>query len=53
MYNCPVHQELTVLKAINVVFLPPNTTSKTKQIDQGVIQSLKAKYRTNLVQKYF
>ncbi len=35
--NCPAHPEVTELKAINLVFLPPNTTSKTQPMDQGVI----------------
>ena len=36
------------LKAIKLYFLPPNTTSKTQPTDQGVIHSLKAKYRKNV-----
>ena len=40
------------LKAIKLVFLPPNTKFKTQPMDQGVIRSLKSKYRTVLVQKY-
>ena len=47
--NCPSHLEVENLKAIKLVFLPPNTTSKTQPMDQGVIRSLKAKYRTDLV----
>ncbi|XP_065056398.1 tigger transposable element-derived protein 4-like [Rhopilema esculentum] len=50
--KCPAHPEVENLKAIKLVFLPPNTTSKTQPTDQGVIRSLKAKYRTVLVQKY-
>ena len=50
--NCPSDLEVENLKAIKLVFLPPNTTSKTQPMDQGVIRRLKAKYRTVLVQKY-
>ena len=34
--------------AVELVFLPPNTTSKTKPMDQGVIRALKAHNRSNL-----
>ncbi len=50
--NCPAHPQIGDLKAINLVFLPPNTTSHTQPMDQGVIHSLKAKYRHLVVQKY-
>ena len=42
--NCTAHPEIGELKAIDLFFLPPNT-------DQGVIRSLKARYRTKVVQK--
>ena len=35
--NCPAHAEVSGLKAINLQFLPPNTTSCTQPMDQGVI----------------
>ena len=41
--NCPAHSDNNDLKAIELVFLPPNTTSHTQPMDQGVIPSLKAK----------
>ena len=44
--NCPAHPEVENLEAIELVFLPPNTTSKTQPMDQGVIRSLKAFYRS-------
>ena len=47
--NCPAHPNVDNLKAIQLVFLPPNTTSKTQSMDQGVIRALKAFYRTNVV----
>ena len=49
--NCPALPHIDNLKAIKLYFLPFNTTSKTQPMDQGVIHSLKAKYRKNVVQK--
>ena len=49
--NCPAHPEVPDLKAIELIFLPPNTTSKLQLMDQGVIRSLKAYYRLALVRK--
>ena len=43
--NCPAHPGINDLKALELVFLPPNTTSHTQPMDQGVIWSLKSKYR--------
>ena len=43
--NCPAHPIIEGLKAVKLVFLPSNTTSKTQPMDHGVIRSLKAKYR--------
>ena len=43
--NSPAHRIIEGLKAVELVFLPPNTTWKTQPMDQGVIRSLKAKYR--------
>ena len=40
------------LTAIDLIFLPPNTTSVTQPMDQGVIQLLKAKYREKVILKY-
>ena len=49
--NFPAHPYIENLKTIKLFFLPPNTTSITQPIDQGVIRSLKAKYRINVVRK--
>eukprot|EP00794_Sanderia_malayensis_P001774 gene1774-biopygen1618 len=50
--NCPAHPTIDSLQAVELIFLPPNTTSKTQPMDQGVIRSLKAYYRTHVVKKY-
>jgi hypothetical protein len=50
--NCPAHPTISNLKAINLVFLGPNTTCKTQPMDQGVIRSIKAFYRGATVRKY-
>ena len=44
--NFPVHPEVPTLDWVEVIFLPPNTTSITKPTDQGVMRFLKAKYRS-------
>ena len=49
--NCPAHPIIEGLKAVELVFLPPNTTSKTQPMDQGVIRSLKAKYHNKSYSK--
>lgn len=50
--NCPAHPTIDGLKAVELIFLPPNTTSKTQPMDQGVIRSLKAFYRHSLIKRY-
>ena len=50
--NCVAHPHIEGLKAIQLVFLPPNTTSKTQPMDQGVNRSLKAHYRALTVQLF-
>ena len=49
--NCTAHPDIGGLKAIDLFLLPPNTTSALQPMDQGVIRSLKARYRTKVVQK--
>jgi hypothetical protein len=39
--KCPAHPVLENLEKIKLVFLPANTTSVVKPMDQGVIISLK------------
>ena len=49
--NCPAHPTVTGLEWIELIFLPPNTTSVTQPMGQGVIRALKAKYRSLAVRK--
>ena len=50
--NCPAHPHVEGLQAVELILLPPNTTSKLQPMDQGVIRSLKAKYRSAAVKLY-
>ena len=47
--NCPAHPIIENLSHVKLVFLPPNTTSVSQPMDQGVIRCLKAHYRKRLV----
>jgi hypothetical protein len=49
--NAPCHPSPPHLTNIELCFLPPNTTSKTQPMDQGVIRCLKAHYRRNIVRR--
>ena len=42
--NAPCHPKIT-LTHIELVFLPPNTTSHTQPLDQGIIANMKSHYR--------
>ena len=46
--NCSAHPDIQ-LSNIKLKFLPPNTTSKLQPCDVGIIQTLKANYRIQLV----
>ena len=43
---CPAHPSVDNLVSVDLIFLPPNTTSKLQPMDQGVIRSLKAYYKS-------
>ena len=48
--NCTAHPNInSTLKSINLIFLPPNTTSVTQPMDQGIIAS-KTPYLHHFVQ---
>ncbi|XP_065668047.1 tigger transposable element-derived protein 4-like [Hydra vulgaris] len=49
--NCSAHPNMHKIDCVELIFLPPNTTSITQPMDQGVIRSLKAKYRSLAVKK--
>ena len=49
--NCGLHKNPPTTENVTVEFLHPNTTSKLQPSDQGIIWSLKAEYRKELVQK--
>ncbi len=49
--NCPSHCRVPGLKAVQLFFLPPNSTAAVQPMDAGVIRSLKCKYRRRLVQQ--
>ncbi|XP_065654846.1 tigger transposable element-derived protein 4-like [Hydra vulgaris] len=43
--NSFAHPNVQKLDRVELIFLPPNTTSISQPMDQGIIRSLKAKYR--------
>ena len=49
--NCPTHPDVK-LRAIKLIFLPPNTKSILQPCDQGIIQNLKSYYGKQLLRKY-
>ena len=49
--NCTAHPHVEQRNSIELTFLPPKTTSHTQPMDQGIIRSLKAKYRSLAVSK--
>lgn len=49
--NCPAHPNIDHrLKAIKLIFFPPNTTSKLQPLDQGIIKSFKFHYKRRILQ---
>ena len=49
--NCSAHQIPAHLNATDILFLPPNSTSKLQPCDAGIIQNMKVHYRTAKVLK--
>ena len=50
--NCPVYPIVDGLKTIELIFLPPNTTSKTQPMDQSVNRSLKTFCCHSIIKRY-
>lgn len=48
--NCTAHPRIQNLEFIELIFLPPNTTSEIQPCDQGIIKTLKTYYRKCMVQ---
>ena len=48
--NCHARPEVSNLKKVKLIFIPPNTTFMLQRMDQGVIRSVKAQYRGQVVQ---
>ena len=47
--SCPAHPIIENLSHVKLFFLPPNTTSVSQPMDQGVTRCFKAHYRKRLV----
>ena len=51
--NCAAHPKTVPnLKAVELFFLPPNTTSILQPLDQGIIRNFKHYYRTSVNRKH-
>ena len=50
--NCPAHPVVPNLTNVEVFYPPPNTTSHTQPCDQGIMQAVKVKYRSQLLTKF-
>ena len=49
--NCTAHPHVENLKWVELIYLPPNTTSHTQPMDQDFIRALKAKYCSLAIHK--
>ena len=45
MDNATCHSTSAKLKNVKLIFFPPNTTSLSQPLDQGIIQNFKIRYR--------
>ncbi|GBO46881.1 Jerky -like [Araneus ventricosus] len=54
MDNAPDHPDVETTKAENIacICMPPNTTAILQPMDQGVIESMKRRYRKQLLSKF-
>ncbi|XP_074847998.1 tigger transposable element-derived protein 4 [Carettochelys insculpta] len=50
--SSPAHPEVKNLKSIELVFFPPSSSSTCIAMKQGVIRSLKVKYRHHLIKRF-
>ena len=46
---CSAHPHISSLNFIELIFLPPNTTSEIQPCDQGIIKTFKTYYRKSMV----
>ncbi|XP_063615674.1 tigger transposable element-derived protein 4-like [Penaeus indicus] len=48
--NAPPHRNVGTFTNVRIEYLPPNSTAMTQPMDQGIIWSLKCKYRKRLLE---
>lgn len=53
MDNCPSHPTYLSKENVEVVFLPPNTTSLLQPLDQGIVKQFKQSYLKRTFQMIF
>ncbi|EEC10788.1 transposase, putative, partial [Ixodes scapularis] len=49
--NCSSHMQVPELQSTKVVYFPPCTTLKLQPIDQGIVHSVKSRYRMRLAER--
>lgn len=51
--NCTAHPQRVAerLKFVNLIYFPPNMTSKLQPLDQGIIQNVKVYYRKRILRR--